>query len=231
MRLSLTDIENPNALFKTLNLKTDGQIKNLWNIQAEVLDIYFAKLKDARQVAIELPTGSGKSIISLLILEMWRRIGKRVAILTSSIALGEDMKRRCDDLGIPNVVMTGAERAERGGEEESRERVRSIKDYKRGNAIGIMNYWAYMMGKDIAAPDVLVIDDADSFENLLTNQYSVVVRKEDDPEIYSLIVRELSKYRIYQRLAVLESLPSSEDVQLIYFPHAIEMASRSARAQ
>jgi hypothetical protein len=88
-------------------------------------------------VAIELPTGSGKSIISLLILEMWRRIGKRVAILTSSIALGDDMKRRCEDLGISNVVIVGAERAERGGEEESRERIRNIREYKRGNAIGI----------------------------------------------------------------------------------------------
>lgn len=225
----MTEIVNPNALFKTLNLRPGGQIKNLWDIQAEVLDFYFAKLKDARRVAIELPTGSGKSIISLLILETWRRIGKRVAILTSSIALGDDMKRRCEDLGLSNVVIVGAERAERAGEEESRERIRNIREYKRGNAIGIMNYWAYMKGKDIALPDVLVIDDADSFENLLIDEFSVVVRKKDDPTIYSQVVKELSKYRIYQRLETLESLGISEDAQLIYFSHSIDMASKTVK--
>jgi len=226
IRVTLTEIENPNTLFKTLNLRPDGQIKDLWDIQAEVLDVYFAKLKDAKRVAIELPTGSGKSIISLLILEMWRRIGKRVAILTSSIALGDDMKRRCEDLGLSSVVIIGAERAERGGEKESRERIRNIREYKRGNAIGIMNYWAYMKGKDIALPDVLVIDDADSFENLLIDEFSVVVKKKDDPTIYNQIVKELSKHRIYQRLETLESLAISEEAQLIYFPHSIDMASR-----
>lgn len=222
----MSEATNPNQLFKTLNLKPDGQIKNLWDIQKEVLDVYYEKMRDAKKVAIELPTGSGKSIISILILEMWRKIGKRVAILTSSIALGDDMKRRCDDLRISNVVITGAERAERKGDDESRERIRNIKDYKRGNAIGIMNYWAYMKGKDIVPPDVLVIDDADSFENLLIDEYSLVIRRDADPDIYSQIVKELSKYRVYQRLQTLELLTTSEDMQLIYFPHSIEMASR-----
>ena len=100
-------------------------------------------------MAIELPTGSGKSIVSLLILEMWRRVGKRVATLTSSIALSDDMKRRCDDLGIPNVVISGAQRAEKIGEAESTERLKNLKEYKRGYALGIMNYWAYMLCKDV----------------------------------------------------------------------------------
>jgi len=212
----------PTELFKQLKLRPDGQIKGLWDIQTEVLNIYYTKLKDLKRVAIELPTGSGKSIISLLILEMWRRTGKRVAILTSSIALSNDMKRRCEDLGIPNVVITGR----REGDEESRERVRNIRDYKRNNAVGIMNYWAYMMGRDIAMPDILAIDDADSFENLLIDQHSVVVKREVDPEIYNQTVKDLTKHRIYQRLETFGTLPSSEEVQLIYFPHSFEMANK-----
>jgi len=220
----MTENINPNQLFGTLSLKPDGQIKSLWDIQVEVLDRYYSILKDSKRVAIELPTGSGKSIISLLILEMWRKSGKRVAILTSSIALSDDMKRRCDDLGIPNVVITGRARAE--AEDKSMERIRNIRDYKRKNAIGVMNYWAYMMAKDIALPDVLVIDDADSFEGLLINQYSVSIRKEEDSDIYNYLLKELTRYRIYQRLETFSSAPSSEDIQLVYFPHAMEMASK-----
>ncbi len=222
----MTEVTNPNQLFKTLKLKPNGQIKNLWDNQSEVLDVYFNKFKDSKKLAIELPTGSGKSIVSLLILEMWRQAGKRVALLTSSIALGDDMKRRCDDLGIPNVVISGAKRAENLGEAESRERLKAIKDYKRGYSIGIMNYWAYMLCKDIALPDVLVIDDADSFENLLLDQYSVIISKKNDPGVYSDIVKELLKHRIYQAIETLEALPNSEDELLIYFPHSVEMVSK-----
>ena len=88
---------DPLLLFESLELKPDGQIRELWKSQIEVLDKYYKELKDERRIAIELPTGSGKSIIGLLILEMWRKTGKRVAILTSSIALSEDMARRCED--------------------------------------------------------------------------------------------------------------------------------------
>ena len=213
---------HPNELFNQLELKKDGQIQELWDVQTEVLDKYFKNLKDLKKVAIELPTGSGKSIISLLILEMWRRTGKRVAILTSSIALSNDMKRRCDDLDIPSVVITG----KRESTSISRSRIRNLKDYKRKKSVGIMNYWAYMLGKDIAMPEVLIIDDADSFENLLIDQYSLVITKANDPDIYQQILNELSKYRVYQRLETLSFMPSSEDTQLIYFPHAFEMSSK-----
>jgi hypothetical protein len=222
----MTEIINPIDLFGSLTLNPNGQIKKLWDIQKEVLSFYFSNLVKSKRVAIELPTGSGKSIVSLLILEAWRRAGKRVAILTSSVALSYDMQNRCNDLGISNTVIIGAKRAADEGEEESRARIRGIKEYKRCNCIGIMNYWAYMMGRDIASPDVLVIDDADSFENLLIDQHSVVVSKDDDPAIYDYLRQGLVQHRIYQRLELMDSFSNPEDVLLIYFPHSIEMASR-----
>lgn len=211
---------HPFELFKGLRLRPNGQIKDLWRVQIETLDIYYSKMLDLQRIAIELPTGSGKSIIALLILEMWRRAGKRIAILVSSIELGRDMARRCDDLGIPSAIITGR----RDSAEEQRERIRNIRNYQRRKAIGIMNYWAYMWGRDIATPEVLVIDDADNFGTLLDNYYSLVVSKRDDPDIWNQIVANLKKYRIYQRLEMLEAHPRIEEAQLIYFPHAYLIA-------
>lgn len=176
--------QDPTELFKTLPLRLGGQIKSLWPVEEEILKKYHSELKDEKRLALELPTGSGKSIIGLLILESWRGSGKRVAILTSSLALADDMKRRCDDLGIENVVITGRRRED---ELEDIARARAKRKYARKQAIGIMNYWAYMMGKDVVEPDVLVIDDADSFENLLTSYYSVRVSKQDDPGLWNPI--------------------------------------------
>lgn len=86
--------QDPTELFKTLPLRPGGQIKSLWPVEEEILKKYHSELKDEKRLALELPTGSGKSIIGLLILESWRGSGKRVAILTSSLALADDMKRR-----------------------------------------------------------------------------------------------------------------------------------------
>ena len=208
---------NPLELFEALPLKPDGQIRELWPIEKEVLQKYHSELKDERRLAIELPTGSGKSIIGLLILESWRRVGKRVAILTSSLALADDMKRRCDNLGIENVVITGR----REEENKAIMRARAKRRYARKQAIGIMNYWAYMMGKDIVEPDVLVIDDADSFENLLISYYSVTVSKSDDAGLWNDIMEELGGERIYKsKIETLRLSDATEEVQLIYFTHS-----------
>lgn len=216
----MIQLSDPLSLFSSLELKPDGQIKELWDSQIEVLDKYYKELKDEKRIAIELPTGSGKSIIGLLILEMWRRTGKRVAILTSSIALSEDMAKRCEDLGIESVVITG----KRGEEERNIERVRKIKKYKRNQAIGIMNYWAYLLGRDIAEADVLVIDDADSFENLLIDQYSLAISRKEYEDIYDSILSELLQYRVYEKLEAFQFKSSRhEDIQLIYFTHALKM--------
>jgi len=213
----MSALTNPVQLFDELDLNPSGQIKDLWNVQKEVLSIYYDSLKDEKKIAIELPTGSGKSIIALLILEMWRKAGKRVAILISSIALGEDMARRCNDLGIESASIWGKWRTDI----TKSERLRNIKKYKRKQAIGIINYWAYMRGTDVAKPDVLIIDDADNFENLLIDEYSLVISKDKDEDIFNQVTSALKKYRIYQKLFVSER--PLDDIQLVYFPHSFKI--------
>lgn len=213
--------QDPVELWKTLPLRPDGQIKNLWPIEEEILKKYYMELKDEKRLALELPTGSGKSIIGLLILESWRRNGKRVALLTSSLALADDMKRRCDDLGIENAVITGRRR---GDELEDIARARAKRRYSRKQAIGIMNYWAYMMGKDVVEPDVMVIDDADSFENLLMSYYSVTITKQEDPDLWSELMDELSREKIYKaKMETLQLSDTTEETQLIYFTHSFKL--------
>jgi hypothetical protein len=213
----MVDVLTPIGVFNGLHLS--GEIKELWPDQKEVLTIYSDSLKDKKRIAIELPTGSGKSIIGLLILEMWRRSGKRVAILTSSNALSEIMLRRCNDLGIQGAMIAGKWRTDTA----QRERLKNIKMYKRCQAIGIINYWAYMQATDIPKPNILIIDDADFFENWLIDQYSVVISKEHDADIWNQIFNSLNKYPVYKKLLPLGLGKTFENVQLVYFPHAFKL--------
>lgn len=57
-------------------------LDNLWSEQADVLRIYAETHVDDHDVALELPTGSGKTLVGLLIAE-WRRL-KRVSGRLSS---------------------------------------------------------------------------------------------------------------------------------------------------
>src|SRR6266516_461553 len=126
-------IEDPLAIFASLG--PNKEMKKLWDAEKEVLTKYYQLLFASDRLAIQLPTGSGKSIIGIMIAEAWRRKGKHVAILTSNKALMEDMKGKCDALDVVSVMIGGRSQSD----EENRQRLRNVKSYKRNQAIGIFN--------------------------------------------------------------------------------------------
>src|SRR5580692_7811722 len=77
----------------------------LWLWQHEVL----AALDGASgDIAIELPTGAGKTVVALLVCEEYRcRTGKPVAYLTGTKQLTQQVKSEADRLGVPAVIFQG----------------------------------------------------------------------------------------------------------------------------
>lgn len=218
----MTPIENPVDIFKDLD--PTGEFDQLWPAEREVLTMYYESFWKSTRLAIQLPTGSGKSLIGILIAEAWRRKKKHVAILTSTKALAEDMKRKCDALKVASVVISG----KTVSLEENRQRIRNIRSYKRTQSIGIFNYWSYMYATDIEDPDVLVIDDADNFESLVFDHYSVKIPRWTDT--WRSIVARLAEFKVYQKLDSFLVGNLADDYEVIYFPHSIEMASLVVKA-
>src|SRR5580704_266940 len=70
-------LENPEALFRDIRTK---RIPGLLSQQADLLREYTSKAVDAPDVALQLATGSGKTLVGLLIGE-WRRRKFRERIL------------------------------------------------------------------------------------------------------------------------------------------------------
>jgi len=54
-------VESPTLLFR--HLKRDTNIKFLWGHQEKVLDAYYLSHREARDLALELPTGTGKTLV------------------------------------------------------------------------------------------------------------------------------------------------------------------------
>lgn len=211
---------DPLALFRSLD-KSKSNIKKLRGAQEETLEIYYNKLKDYPRIGIKLPTGSGKSLIAILVLESWRQAGKVVAILAANKALAKDMKKRCDELGIPSDTIFGSS----DPEESKALRMMKLLNYKQKRIIGIFNYHAFLYGteynQEIFPPDLLVIDDASDFAILRNQFFSITLDRKTHPNAYqSILSRLIEETNLYPNLnSFLNNSGGPNDVELIYFSH------------
>jgi len=212
---------DPIQLFNELD-KSKSSIRNLRKAQTEVLTRYFNEIQTRRRIGIKLPTGSGKSLIAILILEAWRKAGKVVAILTANKGLAEDMKKRCDEIGVPSATIFGSE----GTSEYRIERTRNLRKYKKGEILGIFNYHAFLYGteyrQEIYPPDILVVDDASDFETVRNDFFTIRIERQGHEKVYNEVLQGLLPHsHLYPNIQDFVSRTARQpDIELVFFTHA-----------
>ena len=186
-----SDIE---SLFR--DLSTNG-IQSLYSHQADVLRAYQDKALDQANVAIELPTGSGKTLIGLLIAEFYRQKGQqRVLYLCPTKQLVNQVCTLANDkYGINACSFTG---------KKSKYLPKDKYDYKNGKSIAITTYSSLFNTKPwFEEPDLIILDDAHTSENYIASCWSLKIERNVDNDIYSGIVELLKNdipYTVYQRV-------------------------------
>src|SRR6266702_4040424 len=101
------DIE---SLFKDLKNRSHN-IRDLYSQQADVLRQYYDNHLDSDDVSIELPTGSGKTLVGLLIAEYRRKIlGQRILYVCPTRQLAHQVGNQSRDYAIPTRVLVGPKR-------------------------------------------------------------------------------------------------------------------------
>lgn len=179
--------------------------------QRAALERYSADHSATPDLAIELPTGAGKSLIALLICEAWRRAGKTVAVLTGNKTLARQMEYEGRQLGVPVVRFEGA-----GDSIPLPDR----RQYRRAQAIAVMNYWVtFNQNPVVDTADLLVIDDAHLAEGALDSLYSVEIDRHAQPVLFQALVRDLAQafpdYATFQD--ALTDTPSRTGTELLSF--------------
>lgn len=162
-RDTATTIESPEALFRTLRPRDSG-VRHLWAHQADLLRDYEGLSANVIDVAVELPTGAGKTLVGQLLGEYRRGLGQRVAYVCPTSQLASQAAEKAGGYGIPAVLLVGR-RAEYDRADYTA--------FVRANAIAITNYHSVFNTNPAIEAQTLVLDDAHAGEGAVADMWSV----------------------------------------------------------
>ncbi len=134
--------------------------------QQDILRDYSKLESGVRDVALELPTGTGKTAVGLLVAEWHRRQSSRpVAYLALTNQLAKQTLAEAARLGIPCADLIGTKQT-RDAVEQGR--------YRTGEAVGVTSYSnLFNINPVIQASEVLVLDDAHGGESYAAANWTV----------------------------------------------------------
>jgi hypothetical protein len=156
--------ETPEDLYDTLP-GTDAGVRHLWSHQADALRTYYEEHLDSQDVALEFPTGAGKTLVGLLIAE-WRRqkFRERVAFVCPTNQLAHQAARKAEGYGVKVVLLIGSHR-------EWPEADRAA--FEAGTAVAITNYHHIFNSDPKLDAQALVFDDAHAGEPVVAGRWKI----------------------------------------------------------
>jgi superfamily II DNA or RNA helicase len=139
--------------------------KSFRDPQQRALDGYVLNI-DNTDLAIELPTGYGKTLVALLIADRALENGHRVAYLTGNNQLTDQVLRQARGLPDFDAVKFSAKNYPAA----------ALARYNDAKALGVMNYWVYFNSQPVVDPaDLILFDDAHLAEQPISGLFGVRV--------------------------------------------------------
>jgi hypothetical protein len=157
---------NPADHFKTL---TKRQYPDVMPHQKDILETYAAEFSEKADVALQLPTGSGKTLVGLLIAD-WRRqkFGERAVYLCPTKQLvNQTVTQALHQYGIDVVDLSGSKKKFAPTDKTA---------YITGEKVAVSTYSGlFNTHPFFEDPDLIIIDDAHAAENYIANMWSLEI--------------------------------------------------------
>jgi len=171
---------DPEALFRDLKGRAQ-EIKHLWSHQADLLRAYHTRHVNTSDVAIELPTGAGKTLVGLLIAEFRRRsLAERVVYLCPTRQLAHQVGAQAAKYGIKGHVFVGRQHDYPPKE---------FGEYQESKAIAVTTYsGVFNSNPRISDAQTLILDDAHASENYIASMWSVQLIRHEVEGLYDAFV-------------------------------------------
>ena len=161
--------------------KGPGAVQNLWTHQSDVLRAYVEKCQDNSDVALELPTGTGKTLPGLLLAEWTMRQKQgRVIYACPTRQLARQVHGVATREGIQAALFIG------NNQYWDNEASASFAAAKQ---IAITTYSSiFNSSPKFQPPDTIVFDDAHAGEQYVAGAYSLLVERHTAEEAYQAIL-------------------------------------------
>lgn len=165
--------ESPDRLFRDLPRRKHA---SLFDHQGQVLRNYVANALDAPDVALQLPTGSGKTLVGLLLAE-WRRrkFRERVVYLCPTRQLVNQVAEEASaKYGLTVEPFTG--------------RIKNYTPeakaaYQDGDRVAVTTYNSlFNTNPFFDNPDIVIVDDAHAAENYMASQWTLRVSRFEEAD-------------------------------------------------
>lgn len=176
----------PEQLFSVLPRGKKGH-STLWLHQGDILRSYYDKFRDRPDVAIELPTGTGKTLTGLLIAD-WNRRNKSARVLYAcpTIQLVRQVKRSAERQNIPVVDLSGTWRDWDSGD---------LLKFERAEAVAIVSYnTIFNSNPRVSDVDTILFDDAHAGEQYVAGSYSMEIDRKAHGSLFESLRSELSDH-------------------------------------
>ncbi|HBX79504.1 DEAD/DEAH box helicase family protein [Gordonia sp. (in: high G+C Gram-positive bacteria)] len=170
--------QDPEALYRDL-ARTNNGPDHPWGHQTDLLRDWHANYQQSPDVALELPTGAGKTLVGGLIAE-WLRLSERqpVAYLCPNNQLAAQAADRLHDYGIASVLLTGPSR-----KWDPAERSR----FTTGDAVAVSTYHhVFNSNPALVGASTLLLDDAHAGEQPVAAAWSLTIER-DQPAYQAVL--------------------------------------------
>lgn len=185
---TVQEFPSPEELYLSGTLpRTTAAVDSLWLHQGDVIRAYAEGHQDTPDLALELPTGTGKTLPGLLIAEWVRRkTAGPVIYATPTKQLARQVAATAEREGVPVSNLTGSAKHWDPADEASVEG---------GEAIGLTTYSAvFNSSPKLPEPRLLVFDDAHAGEQFVGNEYGISIRRYDDEDAYLEVLEALKPF-------------------------------------
>ncbi|WP_418908752.1 DEAD/DEAH box helicase [Glutamicibacter endophyticus] len=179
---------SPEELYLSGSLpRTTEAVDSLWLHQGDVIRAYAENHHGTPDLAMELPTGTGKTLPGLLIAEWVRRKAEGPVIYaTPTKQLARQVARTAEREGVPVANLTGSAKYWLPENEAAVEG---------GEAIGLTTYSAiFNSSPKLPTPRLLIFDDAHAGEQFVGNEYGISIRRYDNQDAYLKVLEALKPY-------------------------------------
>ena len=178
-----TSYATPGELYHDLP-RRPGAVPGLWSHQSHMLKAYTDN-RYKSDLALELPTGTGKTLTGLLIAE-WNRQknNERVLYACPTRQLAEQVRSAANREGIKVALLTGPHASWNQN---------SVLQYESAQSIGVTTYSSIFNSHPrLPEPSVILFDDAHAGEQYVGEAYSVNLNRYNDENGYHQILNAVS---------------------------------------